>query len=228
MTRLPWHHLLPIAAGLSYGIPVIAALRAGAELSAALIIVAIYCGLALVESCIMIALTLRGTMNLWLIHVFTPIEVVLVLLAFSRWQVRESSRTMLLSIIPLFLVTWAFLLATADSLAEFPIYGRTLAALLIIAVAAYTLLVQSQHAATLVTSYPWFWVSVGLLVYFPYLVLLNPLSATLRDRRDDLIFTLYQANGALMILSNFFITWAIRCQMRHSSGGSSSQRLSPA
>lgn len=229
MVEIPTHYYLPIGASLSYAIPLGAALRSRVgSLPKPLQVIALYVAVTLAESCIMIWISLHSIESLWLIHVFTPVEVFLLLLAFSRWQVHELARTMIVAMIPLFLITWAFLLVTSDSLADFPVYGRTVAALLIIAVAAYTLVVKAQHASTPVTSQPWFWLTVGLLVYFPYVVMLNPLSSALRGRSEELLFTLYRVNAALMIVSNLFITRAILCQKRQSSGGSSSPRLSPA
>jgi len=229
VVEIPPHFYFPIGAGLTYAIPLAAALRSGiGSLPAPLRVVSIYVAVTLVESCVMTWLSIRSIENLWLIHIFTPVGVFLLLLAFARLQVHELARTMILAMIPLFLITWAFLLVTSDSLADFPVYGRTVSALLIVAVAAYTLLVLSQHALTAVTSQPWFWLTVGLLVYFPYLVMLNPLSSALHGRSEELLFTLYRVNAALMIVSNLFITRAILCQKRQSSGGSSSPRLSPA
>lgn len=229
MVEIPAHYYLPIGASLSYIIPLGAALRVGIRsLTEPLRIIALYVGVTLVESCIMMWLSLRSIESLWLIHVFTPVESFLLLLAFSHWQVRELARTMILAMIPLFLITWAFLLLTSDSLADFPVYGRTVSALLIIAVAAYTLVVKAQHASTPVTSQPWFWLTVGFLIYFPYVVMLNPLSSALRGGSQELLFMVYRVNAILMIVSNLFITRAILCQKRQTSGGSSSPRLSPA
>ena len=228
MRGIFWWQVAPIIGSLTYAIPLIAAVRRGVRtLPAPLRIVAYYCAITLFEGCVMVSLALQGKRNLWLIHVFTPIEVILLLLAFSHWQVRESARTMILLTVPLFVVTWVFLIFSTDSPAGFPVYGRTLAALLILTVAAYTLLTQAQSAATFVSRLPWFWISVGILVYFPFLVLLNPISAALMDRRD-LILSLYQLNAVLMMGSNLFFRRAILCLRHPSSGGPSSPRPSPA
>lgn len=206
-----------------------AAIRAR-PLSLPLRLVVLYSAVALVEGMVLWYLTAQNQRNLWLVHAFTPFEATVLLLAMSRWQVRELARLTVVLCIPAFLLLWGILTLRAESLAEFPQYAKSAEAILLVAVAAYTLVSRSRSLVAPILSQPWFWVTSGVLIYFSFLAILNPVANLLLQRREfGLMLWVFGVNAVLIIVHNLFFAWAIRCQQeRTSSGGSSLRRPSLA
>ena len=228
LSQSPWT-LLPNVASFSYALPVAASAHAG-RLSSPLKLIVLYSAATLAEALLLTYLSNVDRVNLWLVHAYTPFEATVLLLAMSRWQVRELARTTVMLSIPTFLVLWAALSLTAESLAEFPQYVKSVEAILLVAVAAFTLVTRSRNLVVPIGRQPWFWVTVGVMIYFAFLAILNPMSnALLRRDANVLLMGVYQVNAALIIVHNILFVWAIRCQQQQAnSGGSSLPRQSLA
>lgn len=212
----------------SYLIPLLAALYRRKVLTLPLRLLGLYAAAALAESIYMVYVASTGRHNLWVIHLFTPVEALLLLWMFSCWQLRESARTVMLICIPLYFAVWGTLHLTIESLADFPVYSKPVECMLLVGAAAYTLVTRSQNLLTPVTRHPWFWVSVGTVMYFSFVTVLNPIASMLMGRNDLLIIA-FEMNAAMGILANLLFAWALLCPTPHpSSGGSSSPLPSSA
>lgn len=222
MVQMSGRLVLPALAVLSAALPVAAAMRVR-PLSLSLRLVVLYSAVALVEGVVLGYLSSQNQRNLWLVHLFTPFEATVLLAAMSRWQLRELARLTVVLCIPAFLVLWAVLTVTTESLAEFPQYAKTVEAILLVAVAAYTLVTRSRNLIVPIMSQSWFWVTSGVLIYFSFLAILNPVANMLLQRRElGLMLWVFGVNAVLIIVHNLFFAWAIRCQQeRTRSGGSS-------
>lgn len=228
MRHWAWDILLWLSI-LSFAIPTLAGLRAR-QLSLPLRLIVIYSAVALVEGLSMRYLASRNQTNLWLIHAFAPFEAAILLFALSRWQTREVARLTVVFCIPAFLLLWCGLTIAAESLEQFPKYVKTVESILLLAVSAYTLVTRSRSLAEPLTQQDWFWVCVGIMIYFSMLALLNPVANLLLEHDSIvLLMAVFEVNAALIILHNFFFAWAIRCQQQQlNSGGSLSPRPSSA
>ena len=213
---------------LAYLVPVGIAVRRR-PLSFPLRLIAFYCAVAFAESCVMWYLADRSIRNLWLIHLFTPLEATIFLWAFGRWQLRETSRTTVYASIPLFLVLWGYFAYGSESFREFPRYVKSVECMLLVAVAAFTLVTRSRSLVTPVAGHGWFWVSIGTLIYFSFLSVLNPITNQLLPHSPALVLYMFDVNAALAALSSLLFARAMLCQQpHHSSGGFSSSRPSLA
>ena len=201
-----------------------AAIRAR-PLSLPLRLVLLYSAVSLVEGMVLWYLTAQNQRNLWLVHAFTPFEATVLLLAMSRWQVRELARLTVVLCIPAFLLLWGILTLRAESLAEFPQYAKSAEAILLVAVAAYTLVSRSRSLVAPILSQPWFWVTSGVLIYFSFLAILNPVANLLLQRREfGLMLWVFGVTAVLIIVHHLFFAWAIRCQQERTNSGGSSLR----
>lgn len=223
-----WHwawDLFTYLAIFSFAIPSWAGLRAR-RLNLPLRLIVIYSAVALVEGLLMSYLGSRHQTNLWLIHIFAPFEASILLYALSRWQTRELAQLTVVLCIPAFLLLWGALTLTAESLAQFPQYVKTVESILLVAVSAYTLVSRSRSLVQPLAEQDWFWVCVGLIIYFSMLAVLNPVANLLLERDEMvLLMAVFEVNAALMILHNILFAWAIRCQQQQmNSGGSLSPR----
>lgn len=217
--------VLPGLSILSFSIPTLVGFRAR-RLNLPLRLIVIYSAAALAEGLVMWYLGSQNRSNLWLIHIFAPFEATILLYALSRWQTRELARLMVVCCVPAFLLLWGSLTITSESLAQFPQYVKTVESILLVAVSAFTLVSKSRSLVQPLVQQDWFWVSVGLIIYFSMLAVLNPVANLLLQRESMLLLmAVFEVNAALMILHNILFAWAIRCQQKQvNSGGSLSQR----
>lgn len=212
----------------TYLIPLVAALYNHRALSKPLRLLGIYAGATLAESLYMLYVASSGEYNLWVVHLFTPLEAFLFLWMFSQWQLRESARMAMLIAIPLYFAIWGVLHLTVEPLSAFPVYSKPVECMLLVGAAAYTLVTRSQTLLTPAIRHPWFLVSVGTMMYFSFVTVLQPMAQMLMGRHDLLIIA-FEMNAAMGILANFLFAWALLCPSPHpSSGGSFSPPPSSA
>ena len=212
----------------SYLIPLAAALYNHKSLSKPLRLLGIYAGAALAESIYMVIVASSGEYNLWVIHLFTPVEACLFLWMFAHWQLRESARMAMLIAIPLYFAIWGIFHLTVEPLSAFPVYSKPVECMLLVGAAAWTLVTRSQTLLTPAIRHPWFLVSVGTMMYFSFVTVLQPMAQMLMGRNDLLIIA-FEMNAAMGILANFLFAWALLCPSPYpSSGGSFSPPPSSA
>lgn len=213
--------ILPDLAILSFAIPMLAGFRAR-RLSLSLRLIVIYSVAALAEGLVMWYMSATNQTSLWLIHIFGPFEATILLYALSRWQIRELARLTIVLCIPAFLLLWGSLTVTTESLEKFPQYVKTVESILLVAVSAYTLVSRSRSLAEPLAQQDWFWVCVGLLVYFSMLAVLNPVANLLLEQDSMvLLMAVFEVNAALIIVHNILFAWAIRCQQQQMNSGGS-------
>jgi hypothetical protein len=195
--------LLTIAsvASVTFVIPVAAALYCGVR-SAPLKVIAAYTSMAFAQSLALIWLATRGINNLWLIHLFVPVQAGMFLWALALWQTREVARMTVLLAIPLYLAAWIALALTVESFSTFPRFVKIFEGLLVISVAAYTLVTRSQHISGPVTSYPWFWVGAALVTYLSFGAIVNPVSSLLLPYAPERVLIMSAVNSVLLIVCN--------------------------
>lgn len=160
--------------------------------------------------------------NNWLLHLTMPFEAALLLWAFSLWQDSEVARRAILLAVPIYGMVWLVLQLFVERLDRLSQYAGPMSYLLVLAVAAFTLVSKSARTVLPGWRQPWFWVSAGIIIDMGSQVALNPITNILiaTHQRGAAIF---QAFGAVSILSYSLTTWGILCERRHpSSGGSSS------
>lgn len=202
--------------------PVIAAISVGRRLSRASRLIVILYVLWFCEDLAQILLVHLHHTNNWLLHLTMPFEAALLLWAFSLWQDSEMARRALVLVIPIYAVVWLVLQLFVERLDRLSQYAGPMSYLLVLAVAAFTLVSKSARASEPGWRQPWFWISAGMIIDMGSQVALNPIANILiaTHERSDLIF---QAFGVVSILSYSLSTWGILCERRHpSSGGSSS------
>ena len=198
LTRGQW---IGFVAGVTFALPAIAAIAVRVR-SSSQRIVAAYCVLGFVQSIYLTVLATGGTHNLWLIHVFVPVQGTMFLWALALWQTRERARITILMAIPLFLTAWLGLTLTVESFEGLPRYVKIIEGLLVIAVAAYTLVTRSLHISGPVTSHAWFWISAAMVMYLSFGAIFSPISSLLLPTAPDRVSIMIRINAVLLILCN--------------------------
>ena len=195
-------------AGGTFAVPAVAALacRVGSPSQR---IIAAYCALGFVQSICLTALATSGTPNLWLIHVFVPVQGTLFLWALALWQGRERARITIFMAIPLFLAAWLALTLTVESFDGLPRYVKIIEGLLVIAVAAYTLVTRSLRITGPVTAHAWFWISAAMVMYLSFGSILSPISSMLLPHAPERVSLMFRVNAVLLIVCNLMFARAM-------------------
>lgn len=188
---------------------------------------ALYSVLLFVQSVSMAWFRTRGT-NLWLIHVFLPVQAVLFLFILARWQKRETTRNTVLLTIPLFLLVWAGLTFTVESFDAFPRYVKTLEGLLLVAIGAYTLIARAQTITAPITRYPWFWVCTGIVLQFAFAAIVNPVAHELLRYAGRSVGWMYNVNMLVVTIANLLFVRAMFLAGPTDDGLAERRRHAPA
>jgi len=202
--------------------PVLAALLVGRRLSRPSRLVVVVFALWFCEDLTLQLLVHLHRNNHWLPHLTMPVEAALLLWAFSLWQDSEVARRAILLAVPIYVVVWLVLQLFVERLDRLSQYAGPVSYLLVLGVAAFTLVSKSARTTSPGWRKPWFWISAGMIIDMGSQVALNPITNILIATHQR-GFALYQAYSAVSILSYTLTTWGILCERRHpSSGGSSS------
>ena len=172
-------------------------------------IIAAYCILGFIQSIYLTVLATAGTHNLWLIHAFVPVQGVMFLWALALWQTRERARITIFMVIPLFVAVWLGLTLTVESLEGLPRYVKIIEGLLVIAVAAYTLVTRSLHITGPVTSHAWFWISAAMVMYLSFGAILSPISSLLLPYAPERVSIMFRVNAVLLLICNLMFARAM-------------------
>ncbi|HEX6643782.1 MAG TPA: hypothetical protein VF037_03845 [Gemmatimonadales bacterium] len=206
-------------AGITFVIPVVVALYCRVR-SAPLKIIAAYTSIAFAQSLYLVWLASHGIHNLWLMHLFIPVQAGMFLWALALWQTREIARTAVLLTIPLYLAAWIVLTLTVESFSTFPRFVKIFEGLLVIAVASYTLVTRSQHISGPITSYPWFWVGAALVIYLSFGAIVNPVSSLLLPYAPERVLIMSGVNSVLLMVCNVcFARAMVTASARLRAGG---------
>jgi hypothetical protein len=163
-----------------------------------------YLVVTLAEDMFMIVWSRHGRHNLWIMNLYTPVEAFILGMMFAGWQLRERWRTTIYITIAVLVVFWGVMMLEVEGLDSFPQFSKPVQSLLVMAAATWTLVQRSRVAVSPLTRHPWFWISVGTLLYFAYLMLLDPVGTVLSQHQKDLFELAYAINGILVTAMYLF------------------------
>jgi hypothetical protein len=201
-------------AALSQALPVLAALRHGRRLPAARLWTIAWCVALIVGD----AMQLwwrgeNGTNNLWLRVAGAPIQNAIMLWTLSLWQRHAVSRLAFRIAIPLFLVTLVALIPTVGETGTFNTVTGPFQALLLLAGALYTLVRNAASDPEGVTRHDWFWVTLGVSLYFGLRVALPTFAQILMSSHQDLVRLAYFVQASADIAVFLLIARGIWCPL---------------
>jgi hypothetical protein len=208
------------AAALSQALPILAGLRHGRRLSAARLWTIGWCvALILGDALQLWRRGPSGTNNLWLQAAGTPIQNAIMLWTLSLWQRHAVSRLAFRIAIPLFLVTLVALIPTVSDRGTFDSVTRPFQALLLLAGALYTLVRNAASDPEGVTRQDWFWVTLGVSLYFGLRVAVPPFAAILMNSHQDLVRLAYFVQAGADIAAFLLIARGIWCPLPQARSG---------
>lgn len=217
---------------MGFSIPVLAY---GAALAAALPLLAalawppsrgpgrwvlIAAGLSLLGDALGLALALRQINNHWLSYTITPLFSAALIMALAQGQRTQEERQAFGVTAVLLLLASAVLTLTVEQPGSFSRFAAPLRALVVLAVAAWTLLrADHGHAPADMARSPWFWIPLGFALYSGGSATYFPLAWGFAEADPDFVHAMVQARAILVILSWLLVAWGVRCLSRQIRSG---------
>jgi hypothetical protein len=141
--------------------------------------------------------------------------------AFAYLQPTQRARQVVYVLIPVFAVVWLVLWLGTDHRNPFSPIITSLHDLILVGVAAVTLVSRGWYDPEPPVQQPWFWALIGCLLIFGSEVVLHPLGSHLFGLRDDLILLAYMIHALLTIVGSLMVVWGLVLagRSRRTSGG---------
>jgi hypothetical protein len=209
---IPW---VLHAAALAQALPPVAALRLGTRLPPARRWVVAWCLVMLASDAAQ--LWARGAEgnnnNLWVQYIAVPLYNVIMLWALSLWQEHPVSRLAFRIAIPIFIAALVTLMSIVGWSAAYSTVAAPFQSLLLLASALYTLVRNAVRDPGGVTRHDWFWVTLGVSLFYGLRVALPPFAAMLVATHPDLVRMAYFVQAYADIAAFLLIARGILCPL---------------
>jgi hypothetical protein len=166
--------------------------------------------------------------NQWVAYLGAPVQTVLLLLALAHWQIGAVARRAVRLAAAGFVAVWALLMLGVEDPRDFSRFASPLRALLVVAVAAWTMVRRSTRTLEVPAGEPWFWVCAGLLLYFGTGVVLGPVSRLLYGGAPHLVLAAHNAKSVINIFAYLLVARGMLCRQPSRSGSSGGSSWPPA
>ena len=202
----------------SQGLPIVAVLALwGRRAPAPYARLALWC-LFLVASDILdlIVALLRGN-NQFTTYVVLPAEVALTLWVLSSWE-KSPGRSRLATVVAVLMalaVGGALLLTNpAETFDRWVAPALALIALMAALAMLLRLVLTSQQ---LLTGQDWFWITLGMALFWVLSVPLPPFADAILPTNERWVHIAYYSRACIVILSFLLMTWGVLCQRRQAT-----------
>lgn len=208
--------------------PVAAAAAVRRRLTPALRLVAICFLMMFVQDAVGWWMAERGVNNLALGNIGRPLQTLLLLFALAEWQTGETGRRAVRFAAVGFLLLGGVLLTSFEDPRTFSRFSQPLQAILVIAVASWTVVRRTARTFESPQAEPWFWVCAGLLLYFGSGVVIGPVNNLLLRSQPEVVRITILAKAVVNIVAYLLVARGVLCsQPNGRSGGSWSRPASP-
>jgi len=224
--RIPLIHYLAWA---SAALPVLAGLWGGWRKSSSRTATWIWALLLVVVNALALLLAAQGRNNHWLDYLSTPLFGVAVIAGMIGWQLRNLWRVALQALLPLYLAGWMLIVFTVEDINTFSLVAGPFSAFLLLVAISATFVARSIHSLEPLTRQDWFWISLGMLIFYGVEAGYPPVALLLGRSRPDLLNAAAQVRSVSMIAAMITVSWGLLCPTTlPQSGGSSSRSASPS
>jgi hypothetical protein len=197
------------------GLPVLAAMTRHRRITGARLVIVEWCLLLLFMDLIGGYFgRIRHMNNHFLTYIFTPLQGITIMWALSLWQVKPVARMTIRLAIPPFLAAWVLLSLFVEETDNFSPIGEPVYSLLALGAAVFTLLSRSGGETEPLPQQDWFWICIGLILYFGLLVVLTPLGAAFSTSNPMLVYHAYIVRAWVNIAAFTMISIGMLCPPR--------------
>lgn len=161
----------------------------------------------------------RDLSNLWVSNIGTPVQTLLFLFALGEWQTGETERRAVRFAGLGFVLLWGALLAGFEDPRTFSRFGQPLQAILVVSVAAWTMVRRTIRTLEAPLAEPWFWVCAGLLLYFGSGAVLAPVAHVLLRSNPDQVRIAYVGKAVINIVAYLLVARGVLCSLPSGNSG---------
>lgn len=150
--------------------------------------------------------------NLWLEYVVLPLELCFTLWILAAWQPdRRWSRRYEIAI-PVIVAVVAVLLLAVDPAAQFYLWIGPVLSLVAVLATMLTLIPRSLLSRTTLTNQDWFWVCLGLALFWACFAPVPPFMQAFLGTRTEWVVGFLLTRAWLTVAAFLLITWGVFCQ----------------
>lgn len=171
--------IFPIISSLSQVAVVVVVLLVRRALPREMKVLAVYFVLSLVVGLVQVSLAFARIPNVWTSQFFLPVEVSLLLLVFYFAPVLSRLRSVVLACIIVFVALWAWSTRMTMTFPQSFPFAKTGAAVLLVGVSCYVLILLMNGEDGPWSKQPLFWVASGNVVYFASTAIFYAFSAAI-------------------------------------------------
>jgi len=154
----------------------------------------------------------NGIRNLWVAHIATLLEYVLILSTYYIWEPKIINKRILLICIISFIVLWMISKYTFESFNFLDIYTSIIAKIIEIITSALVLFDVLQDANIELKTDARLWISSGVIIYATGTLFLFALFNMMLDTSPELIRTLWPINWILSIVFTLLLARGVWCK----------------
>jgi hypothetical protein len=151
-----------------------------------------------------------------------PLESMVLMESFSRWQIDAGMRKALRIAALLMPLFWVPPLLGWEPRDNFSIGVESVQAICCLAAAAYTVVRRSMETTEQAQTQDWFMIGVGVMLYFTTFATMVPLAGYLLSVSLDTAVALFVVRSSAQVLSNAFYSHGMRCPLNPQHFGPSS------
>ena len=174
-------------------------------------ILAVYFSVSVISSLLQLYLASHRINNLWLIHLFTPIQYAFLAWIFALWQNDHRMRFVLQLSTILFAMFCLIGSLFFEDPRAFNIYTKPVESVLLVFLSGQTLYAINKQSQEPLAPQPALWISAATLIYFSGLAVLYGLSNTLLSQSAETLRSAWIAHTVVGIIANLLYGVAFLC-----------------
>ncbi len=196
----------------SEAVPLVATLAVrGRHPPAAYRRLAIWCCVLLLSDVLSDVVAALYGYNLWINYFSEPIESAITLWILMSWQVSDAWVWTYRLGMPILLALVAALLLLTDPTYSFANWIGPGIAIITLAGSLQTLIQRTLLSREILTTQDWFWVCLGITVFWACYVPVAPFAMAMIASHQDWVRMAYLVRAVVMMGSFFVMTWGVLC-----------------
>lgn len=197
-------------------LPVVGGLRFGSNLPPARRWFMLWCALSFLADGVQLMFSQLRGQNLWLRLIILPVQFAVAFWALSLWQIDAKPRKVMRQAILILIPTTLIIALLWEGFESFGDKTGPVLQLAVLAAAVYTLVSRSVTSTDRLAREDWFWITLGLSLYFALGVALGPVAMALLQGNTEFLKQVLLFKARTDILAFILMTIGMLCPLHRS------------
>ena len=211
--NFPWELY---AAAFAQLLPVVGGFRHGADLPTPRRWFMLWCALSFVSDGVQFFFAQFVGQNLWLRLIIVPLQFAVAFWTLSLWQTEAKPRRILRQAIVILLPVTLLIAIVWEGLSSFGDKSGPVLQLAMLAASVYTLVSRSVASSDRLAREDWFWITLGLSLYFAVNVALGPVAMALLSQDQTFLVQVFVFKARADIFAFILMTVGMLCPLPRS------------